>query len=154
MGSFVKEFSNDCLKETFIFDDNGITYKKGDPLNIDSNEIIYHAYFPYGSIAEIELPFKGMMELYVYVAKTKKKFTFTLKDLSQNGELKSAIKFTKKQMKKSSYSPVVIYKEQQDDSANNLEHIMLCMNCGNVYRYHDDDIRKNREKLTRQGLRC
>ena len=63
-------------------------------------------------------------------------------------KLKSAVRFAKSQIAKSTYNgEVIIYDENPDGYRNESNHIMHCQDCGHIYQYTDDDIRKNRQKI-------
>ena len=147
MSNFKKEFNNTVTKSSVVFDENGITYKEERNKFKVGEGIIFHAFIPYNCINSIELILNTQLSITFYANERIRKISFW-ETQKQSFAMKSAIRFAKSQYKKSTYKGnVIIYDENAGGSLNETKHIMHCEDCGHIYHFTDDDLKKNREKI-------
>jgi|GEM_PF-1249943 len=147
MKKFKKEFHDTITNTVILFDENGITYKKERDKSSPTRGTIYHAFIPYKHISNIEIMFKVLLEISFYEGEGIKKISYGDNE-KRSFELKSAVRFAKKQKAKSTYTgEVIIYDEDSNRFINKTHHIMHCLDCDHVYHFTDNDLNKNRQKI-------
>lgn len=147
MGFQKREFTSP-YGEKLVFDENGITYERERDKFLKGNGLIFHAFIPYKRIMNFEFVFDMYSIEITFRANGKiRKIAFS-DGKKIKFKMKSAIRFAKSQMINSTYDgDVVIYDENPNAYRDERTWIMHCLDCGHVYQYTDDDIRRNHQKI-------
>lgn len=166
MGVFKKEFvdegSNYSAK--WIFDDNGVTIEeKRDEKQIENmeNGRILHCFCPYGNIKCIESnKYIKAIDMTFFDKKYDEHRVRINCEKHQSHDIKGAVKFAQKQSKANQIEPekFQVFKEVSNNKFDKGEYIMQCQICGQVFRYTNTDLERNKqikkeaEKLQNQAL--
>lgn len=154
MENFRKEFLDN--EESFrwrkwVFDENGITIEeKWDEKTMKTmdNGRILHCFCPYGNIKSIDIlkSCKAIRLTYFYKTIAGEDISIS-SDKFDLHDMKVAVKFAQKQSKKQKvdFDKFQVFKTVTENKFDNGEYIMQCEICGQVFRYTDADIKRNRE---------
>ncbi len=154
MAGFRKEFidNKDSWRyRKWMFDDDGITieekWDEETTKRMDNGRIL-HCFCPYGNITKIEYK-KHINAIWLTVFAKHKNHEFVISDCSNCSphDMKVAFKFAEKQSKlnKIDSSKFKIFKEVIENEFDKGIYIMRCETCGQVFRYTDADLKRNKE---------